>query len=211
MSGTSLQAFPLILPNPEWSTSTTSYRVNSSLAFTYTSQFSTLQTLSVSGASPGSEITGLLYVPVLNHTDSCLDASAPYVPKNVTRRANLPHTTTNQYVAIAPWLSPDCVQQYLATARQDHIRAFVFFLPDNGTSQPPGKEDSIWALGDAGAWKTDNRFPVYAIPGSDGLFLTNELAKYSGNMTDVPNGNDLIETGYDPRDYVRVYVDIDTG
>jgi hypothetical protein len=37
-----------------------------------------------------------------------------------------------------------------------------------------------------------------------------ESALYSGNMTNVPHGHDLTEL-YDSRQYVRLFVDIDTG
>lgn len=48
------------------------------------------------------------------------------------------------------------------------------------------------------------------MPTDSGTTLMDASARYSGNMTDVPNGHELTEY-YDSRDYVRLYVDIDTG
>lgn len=66
-----------------------------------------------------------------------------------------------------------------------------------------------WGLQDGGQWKFDNKYPVYAVPMQIGVELMEQLAQYSGNMTDVKNGRLLTEQ-YDSRDYVRLYTEIDT-
>ena len=166
-------------------------------------------TLSSRTTQPGVDVTGLLYTPDLPPSNvECIDASEPYVPANATRRGNLPNVNYD-LIALAPWLSPACVQSYMAAARDDQIRGFLFFQPNNSSSTPPDADSSAWSLGDDGQWRKENPYPVYVIPGETANLLMEQSALYSGNMTEVPFGNELAEI-YDPRDYVRLFVDIDT-
>ncbi|KAK0335295.1 hypothetical protein LTR02_012331 [Friedmanniomyces endolithicus] len=212
MSATSLQVITLDLPNPDYANpeSSSFYRVNSSYAFEYLTTFD-IRTLSTNGVASGDDVSGLLYTPDLLPESECINASAPYVPANATRLANLPDTDYD-LVAIAPWLSPQCVQEYLSSAREIDglVRGFLFYLPsDNGTETPPEVNSQVWGLGDGGSWKRDNNFPVYAIPGASAGILMEASALYSQNLTDVPYGNVLVER-YNSTDYVRLLVDIDT-
>jgi len=75
-------------------------------------------------------------------------------------------------------------------------------------SQPPAISDPVWDLGDGGQWKTANHYPVYAVPGAIGHHMVEELTLYSGNVTSVPFGYQLIELNVDPRNYVRIYTAI---
>jgi hypothetical protein len=70
--------------------------------------------------------------------------------------------------------------------------------------------DAYWSVGDGGKWKSDNPYPVYALTGAAGNTLIAATANYSGDITDVPNSQVLLET-QDRSDYVRLYADIDTG
>ena len=128
---------------------------------------------------------------------------------NVTRRHNLPNTDYS-LVAMAPWFSPECVLEYFASTGGAPIKAFIFYLPGNGTGTPPLTNDPTWGLGDGGSWKTKNHFPVYAIPGLTGSIIMNQLALYSGNVTSVPHGHDLASM-YSPTDYIRLWTTIGTG
>jgi hypothetical protein len=104
----------------------------------------------------------------------------------------------------------ECTQGYLAAAREDPVRAFIFYQPDNSTNQPPPISSEQWSLRDGGSWKTANNFPAYAVPGSLGARMMYELSRYSGNLTDVPHGHQLsMIPGVDPRDYVRIYTQLD--
>jgi hypothetical protein len=92
----------------------------------------------------------------------------------------------------------------------DPTRAFLFYLPDNGTTKPPPISSPSWGLNDGGAWKTKTPFPVYAVSSEMGTQLMHQLSLYSGNMTGVPYGHEISEmSGIDPRDYVRLYSQID--
>lgn len=95
--------------------------------------------------------------------------------------------------------------------RSDQVRGAVFFQPGNDSQQPPPVSDQIWSLHDGGQWKSANGYPVYAIPGMLGAFLLDELAQYSGNMSEVPYGDQLVQI-YDSHDTIRLYarMDLDT-
>lgn len=156
----------------------------------------------------GDVVEGLLYVPDLTPSDPCYNTSKQYIPHNVTRRANLP-STDYSLIAIAPWISPNCTQSYLAAARGP-AKAFIVYLLTNDTGLPPPVSNAGWGLQDGGQWKFDNKYPVYAIPMQIGVVLMEQLAQYSGNLTNVKNGH-LLSEQYDSRDYVRLYTEIDTG
>jgi hypothetical protein len=145
----------------------------------------------------------------LDEFDPCVEESSPYIPNNATRQANLPHEDY-RLVAIAPWVSANCTLGYLAAARQDPARAFIFYTPDNGTGPLPPASDEMWNLYDGGQWRSLNRFPVFAVAGQVGNTLMDHLSLYSGNLTDVENGHYLAEM-YDIRDYARIYTDIKVG
>ena len=206
---TALNVVTIVFSDPELNGSQNFQRINSSLSFSYLLSWN-IRTLSASAVDPGTDVVGLLYTPDLPHGDPCIKETTPYVPANVTRRSNLP-SMDYDLVALAPWVNADCTLKYLASARQDPIRAFMFFLPSNSTADPPEPDSNIWNLGkDESHWKSQNHFPVYAIPGESGQKLLTASALYIQNMTDVPHGHALTEFN-PPMDYVRLFVDIDTG
>jgi Ring finger domain len=130
------------------------------------------------------------------------------VPQNVTRKANLPTLYFNT-IALAPWVNSNCTRSYLQSAHLDQIRAFIFYVPDNGTAQPPDPNSPVWNMYDGGQWRSDTLFPVYAVPGHVGNQLMTQLSLYSGNLTSVPNGHVLLwNYQLDPSDYVKVYTEI---
>ena len=163
-----------------------------------------IQTLSTNTVNQGSQVEGLLFVPDLPPNHSCINASDPYIPKNVTRLHDLP-PVEYQYVALAPWLSALCTQVYLASVPGKLARAFLFYIPSqNSTDLPPEPNDPTWNLGDGGAWKKANKFPVYAIPGPNGNIIMQQLGQYSGQISDIRNGDRLVQE-FNPTDYVRLY------
>lgn len=153
-------------------------------------------------------IQGLLYVPDLETNDPCNALSKSYIPSKVTRRADLPPTNYN-LIAIAPWINPNCTQSYLASARVDPLRGFIFYHPDNNTDKPPGANSEEWELGDGGNWKVTNRYPIYAVSGVVGAEMIQQLHEYSGNVSQVPFGNNITALyDPDPMDYVRIWTEI---
>lgn len=174
------------------------------------SSFSTnITTLSGNSASSAIDVTGLLYVPDLNSSDPCAVASSHVLPHNVTRRADLPHKPY-YLIAIAPWINASCTLDYLAAASGDPIRGFVFFNPAGDADSLPKAGNGHYDLEGGNQWKWDYHFPVYAISGAYGSELVRASSLYSGNITQAPNGPKLSEL-YDPRSYIRLYIDIDTG
>lgn len=179
-------------------------RINASTSFSYYSDDDNILTLSTNGATNGDDISGLLYTPDLAADDPCFNASRPYVPQNATRLSSFPENARYSLVALAPWLSPRCTLSYLTAAQTAQTQAFLFWKPDNKT------EEKDLDLGDGGSWKRDNNYPVYVLPTDVGSELVNATADYSGNISNVPNGEELLDD-HDPNDYVRLYVDVDTG
>ena len=114
------------------------------------------------------------------------------------------------YVAFAPWFSVACTQSYLAAADKGSA-AFLFYVPSQATTaKPPSPNDEIWNLADGGRWKSQNEFPVYALSGANGAAIMQQLALYSGNLSQVKNG-DLLAQQFNSRDYVRLYTNFGIG
>ncbi|KAL9119064.1 MAG: hypothetical protein Q9187_004384, partial [Circinaria calcarea] len=204
-----IDTFVLIISNPDWDqNSDDRVPINSSISFNLSLDHN-LQTLSTNTVSRGVDVEGLLYVPDIPASDPCFNTSQNYVHPNVTRRLNLPNADYF-LIAYAPWISPNCTLSYLASAGIDSARAFIFYIPDGSRDAPPPIKDPYWGLNDGGTWKSQNNYPVYAIPGFYGALLMQQLALYSGNMTDVPEGQ-LLSGNFDTRDYVRLYTTINTG
>lgn len=165
-----------------------------------------IRTLSTNSASNRNDIGGLLYVPDLQPSDPCTNLSAQYVLPNVTRRANLP---SGQYpfVAFAPWITPNCTRSYLAAAYD--ASAFIFYLTDSHTGIPPSVNDETWNLNDGGSWKSENAYPVYAIPSNAGRIVMRQLAVYSGTPNNGSRG-DLLTAAHSSSNYSRLYTTIST-
>ncbi|KAM0720519.1 hypothetical protein Q7P37_004655 [Cladosporium fusiforme] len=185
-------------------------QVDKPLSFSYSTD-TDLRTLSTNGAGGGSNLGGLLYIPDLDRDDpeSCYNKSRPYIPTDAVRREDLPDADYS-LIALAPWLSPACTLAYLNAAQRAPTQAFIFFLPENNTSDVPESNSVKWDLGDGGEWKSDNPYPVYVVPGPTGHDLVTATTQYSGDVESVPHGDELLKS-YDAQDYVRLYLEIDTG
>ncbi|KAK8143717.1 hypothetical protein G3M48_006839 [Beauveria asiatica] len=167
-----------------------------------------LTTLSTNGAQTlNGVIQGLLYVPDISTVASCNAQQYDFIPHNVTRRSQLPPANYN-LIALAPWFSIDCVQAYLASARLDPIRGFIFYKPNNSTYKPQDSDSAVWNLDDDGAWK-ESRFPIFAIPGIEGQKMMTQLSLYSGTADTVPHGAEIMQRyGTNERDYVRIWAQL---
>lgn len=152
---------------------------------------------------------GLVYVPTLDREDPCVNSTASIVPQNVTRVDDFPRSGYD-LIALAPWTSPNCTLSYLDVAKSDKARAFIFYRPGSADRLPPPVSDSMWNLSDSGVWKTDVRYPVYAIPSSVGGDLIMQTAEYSGNLTEVENGSELSRK-YGSDNYPRLSISITSG
>lgn len=167
-----------------------------------------IQTLSTNGNDGTGQSEGLLYVPDLADTDPCLNLSKLYIPASATRRIDLPGEDF-PFIALAPWINSTCSLSFLDMASLVTLQAFIFYTTDNKSDLPPPISSPVWNMHDGGQWKSDHRFPVYAVPGSYGKNLMEQLSRYSGNSSSVPFGKQILELdGVDPSNYVRVYANI---
>ncbi|KAL2821375.1 hypothetical protein BDW59DRAFT_164256 [Aspergillus cavernicola] len=140
-----------------------------------------IQTLSDQNAPKEGSIKGLLFVPALNDDDDCRNITTPYIPANVTRHRDVA-PFGYQAIGLAPWVTPGCSQSFLEASMRVGTEALVFFLPSSDDKPPPA-DDSTWLLNDGHSWKSENLYPVYAIPGAAGTVLMEQLSRYSGNGT----------------------------
>lgn len=170
-----------------------------------------ITTLSTNYAPSDGTIQGLLYVPDIDPDDSCSQRASAYIPKNATRQSNLPPTTYN-LVALAPWIDANCTKALLASTSADQLRAFLFYLPNNDSSQAPDSGDSTWSLDSddsSNSWMSKYHYPIYVIPGSSGMEMMHELSLYSGNLTQVPYGANISAIYHpDSADYVRIWTEL---
>ena len=118
-------------------------------------------------------------MPSLNPHDPCNDIAAPFVPANVTRQDDIARFGFDG-IGLAPWVSSNCTLSFLDASRQAGTTALVFFQPSNNSIEPPPADNHTWALGNAGSgWREQNKYPVYAIPGTAGAALMHQLSWYS--------------------------------
>ncbi|KAJ6000529.1 hypothetical protein N7481_000938 [Penicillium waksmanii] len=167
----------------------------------------TVQTLSSNGVPDSGSVSGLLFVPSLSPKDPCNKDLASFIPSNVTR-----HEDVSEFgypvIGLAPWVSDDCTQKFLAASRDAGTAALVFFQPNNNkTGLPPPASDDNWKLKDE-RWRSDNEFPVYAIPGPAGTTLMGELSWFSDGQSKNSTNNRTRTTRSHESD--RLFTMIDT-
>lgn len=207
MSATTFAALAILLPGPQSNTSPNGPVVNESIGFELHAS-KVIRTLSSNNPNNFDVIQGLLYVPDLSGFDkTCGDSDTALIPANVTRKSTF-QNADYPVVAFAPWTSSQCVQSYMSMMRAEAVRGAIFYKPDGSDLEPPPVTDSAWDLGDGGKWRSQNQFPIYALPGAIGTIIINSLAAYSGNMSSAPNGDQLTQQ-YNPSDFVRLFAQMD--
>ncbi|KAK0618401.1 hypothetical protein B0T17DRAFT_592190 [Bombardia bombarda] len=216
MSVEEIRNVVLLLSNPAWKgvgtiPSTVIRNITAlSSRFAFSTRFTeniTVLASKYAGTTNG-RIQGLLYVPDILSGDPCAALVAPHVPDTAARRADLPPANYN-LIAIVPWVSAECSQTYLTSARKDPIRGMIFYQPDNTTSTPPPPDDPVWDLQDEGRWRTQSGYPIYAVSGQAGHQMMYQLSLYSGDLDTVPFGQNISDYyNPDPNDYVRVWTEL---
>lgn len=211
MSVQNIDIFVAEFPQPtSYDSSTHGKQVSANISYDL-SLNQNLRTLSTNNANNIDDLEGFLYVPDVTTPQLC--ASTQYIPPNVTRHSDVPSSQYNiNFVAFAPWISTDCTHAYLTAANNDEgVAAFITYIPDNSTTIPPPVNDPQWNLNDGGHWKADSQFPVYAIPGASGYAVMQQLPNYSGNISTVKDGAELLkDKDAAPTDLVRMFVEIQT-
>ncbi|KAK4242710.1 hypothetical protein C8A03DRAFT_40052 [Achaetomium macrosporum] len=153
-------------------------------------------------------LSGLLYVPDLPSGDSCVAETAPHVPLSAVRQSDLPPTNYH-LIAIAPWVSDRCASVYLAGARTAPVRAFLFYMPGGDSTSPPPADSPEWYIEDGADWTTRTGYPVFAVSSMVGQVMMQHLSLYSGNMTQVPFGQNITDRFLsDPEDYLRIWTEL---
>ncbi|KAK0391941.1 hypothetical protein NLU13_1439 [Sarocladium strictum] len=216
MSLSEIRNVVLLFSNPVWSGGSTIPTTIIRNISSQTSQLayeerlkSNITTLTTTNAETlNGVITGLLYVPEIRNNPECASQQYDFIPRNVTRRSDLP-PVNYPLVAFAPWFSIECTKAYLASARRDPIRAFIFYKPNNSSNKPQDVDSPVWNLDDNGLWQRMNPFPIFAVSGQEGQKITTKLSHYSGNISEVPHG-DEIQSIYstNPKDYVRIFTEL---
>ncbi|KAK6539348.1 Nucleolar protein 58 [Orbilia ellipsospora] len=173
--------------------------VNQSLSFgleiSTPSDFQTLYSEDSQGADT---LKGLLYVPDLPLDDPCNNLQL--VPQNATRKEDLPLEDL-KLVAYAPLTTPHCSRRYLYSAGGDNVAAFIFYgVPEKYSNNTDPLDDVDFPF----------EYPVYYLDGAIGQPLMNKLAQYSGNLTQVYDGHNLTDAGYNVHDFARIYAVIST-
>lgn len=137
-----------------------------------------------------------------------MDNLTEYIPETATRRAQLPPTNIN-LIALAPWINARCARHFLISARKDPVRGLIFYKPDNSTDKPAKGSSDDWDLGDGGKWRTQTGYPIFAMSGAAGQQVMSQLSMYSGNVTEIPFGDQITEL-YNPSsgDFVRVWTEL---
>ncbi|KAJ4404525.1 hypothetical protein N0V91_005869 [Didymella pomorum] len=182
--------------------------LNETISFQYRG-VTNIQTLSTKGVDSGSDPYGILYVPEV-FTESCKRNESQYVPANATRLANLPADRNYALIAFAPWYSAQCMIEYFTAARtQSATKGFLTYLPGDSNAQPPVLNNPAWDLQDGGMWQQDNTFPTYALSSISGNNVMDQLNLYSGNLSTVPNGDDLGRI-FNNTSYVRLWATVST-
>ncbi|KAG6101459.1 hypothetical protein E4U31_003653 [Claviceps sp. LM219 group G6] len=198
MSLTDLQNNIFLFSNPGWNGEGTIASTISKNLSQQTSQLAyeqiidkNLTTLSTGNTGVYDDsIQGLLFVPDITSVPSCDVQQYDTIPRNVTRRKDLPPANFN-LIAIAPWFSSDCTQAYLNSALQGPVKAFIFYKPNNSTNKPQEGDSPVWNVGDGGAWRSNRHFPIFAIPGREGQKIIKQLSLYSGAISQIPHGKEI--------------------
>lgn len=181
--------------------------LNDSISFQYRI-LSNIQTLSTKGVDVGTDPYGILYVPSL-HSEACRAEEQDHVPANATRLDNLPVGKNYALIAVAPWYSAQCMIEYFTAARIAPTKAIFVYQPGQSNAKPPVLNDASWNLNDGGSWQAANNFPTYALSSMTGNIIMDQLSKYSGNLTDVPHGDQLAQM-FEPSDYIRLWATVNT-
>lgn len=116
-------------------------------------------------------------------------------------------------IGLAPWVTAECTQSFLAASREIDAEALVFFQPSsNETTIPPPYSDQRWDLHDEDQWRKQNEYPIYAIPGPAGLTLMHELAWFSdGQSNHSSNDNETLTDSSRKETSQRLFTMLDTG
>jgi hypothetical protein len=140
---------------------------------------------------------GLLYFPTAfqNCTDPALPGNG--IPDNGITLDRLP--IGFNLIAMVPISA--CTSDYLTQAKRDQAEAVVLYNYSSMSNSPSPSLTNTFSM-------FNN--PIYGIAAEDAGPILLNMVSYSGDMSSVPLGTNLTAI-YDPTDYVRLTLTIDTG
>ena len=94
-----------------------------------------------------------------------------------------------------------CTSNYLSQAKRDQAESAILYNYTSTSNMPSSSLTNTFGFFDG---------PIYGISSDDAAPLLQNMVNYSGNMSSVPFGSNLTSI-YDPLDYVRLTLTIDTG
>ncbi|KAK9447057.1 uncharacterized protein V1518DRAFT_429377 [Limtongia smithiae] len=160
----------------------------------------------------GLDYSSLLYVPSISDEEDC---GQDLMPANVTKIANLP--PGYNVVAFAPLTSPECAQVWMLRAERDSALGLIFYGPEDYNTNARDGIDDDFSADVVSTLATPNAswiggvsgftYSVLYLTAGPGAQIVQHLSDYSGNMTGVPYGTDLVNY-FDFRDYVRVVIEM---
>jgi hypothetical protein len=162
----------------------------------YTQSIQSVQSLA-NNPSLAPSYAGLLYFPSTLH--NCSDPALPGngVPSNGITIDRLP--IGFNLIALVPISA--CTSGYLMQAKRDQAEAVILYnYSSMSASSSPSLTNSFSMFSN----------PIYGIAADDATPILQNMVSYSGNMSSVPMGRNLTAI-YDPTDYVRLTLTIDTG
>lgn len=187
----------VILPNPNDTSLQDRLQVTyPSAPLAYVQTISDAQSLTnTQDLSPS--YAGLLYFPINPH--NCSDSTIPNngIPPNGITLADLPFGFN--LIAMVPLTN--CTSDYLLQARRDQAEAAIVYNYTSVSNMPSPSLTNAFSI-------FDN--PIYGITSQDAVPLLQNMVSYAGDMSTVPFGKNLTSL-FDPTDYVRLSLTIDTG
>jgi Ring finger domain len=130
------------------------------------------------------------------------------LPRNVTRKVNIPHADQYALVGVAPWMPdhPECALSYIRATTADPSHGLVFFpTRANAAIATPVGDNPDWGVNATtwDSWVAGTDYSIWGIPADIGATLVEEMGRYSGNVTVAPFGSELAQI-YPPEDAVRL-------
>jgi Ring finger domain len=137
-------------------------------------------------------------VPNLDSSDPCANLSSQFLPRNVTRKADILTMDDYALVGVAPWMSDhsECALAYMQASQADPTRGLIFFPTSlNAAIGTPVWDTPDWGVNAStwNEWVLGTDYPIWAITSDMGATLVREMGKYSGNVTAAPFGTQLAQ------------------
>lgn len=111
-------------------------------------------------------------------------------------------------IAVAPWINDDpfCSEAYMNIVQEDSTRGLIFFPTQPGASiLAPVWQNQDWntRYPQWVDWVRGKDYPIWAIDPAIGATLVQNMALYSGNVSQAPNAT-MLDDSYPPGNAIRL-------